>query len=59
MLLIVVALCLAVFGTVRLTRSLEPGQRFVAWLVCIIAVIWLFMKLVQMGILGRTAGTAS
>ena len=55
-LLILVALGLAVFGTIRLTRSLEPGQRIVAVLVFVIAVIWLFVKLAQMGVLGRAAG---
>jgi len=48
-----VALGLAIFGTIRLTRSLEPRQRFVAWLVFILAGIWLVLKLVHMGILGH------
>jgi uncharacterized membrane protein len=52
-LLILLALGLAIFGTIRFTRSLEPRQRSVAWLVFIVAVIWFFMKLVQMGLLGR------
>jgi hypothetical protein len=55
-LLILVALGLAIFGTIQLTRSLEPGQRVVAWLVFVVAVIWLFVKLVQMGLLGRATG---
>ena len=55
-LLILVALGLAVFGTIRLTRPLEPGQRAVAWLVFVLAVVWLFGKLVQMGLLGRATG---
>ncbi|HEU4893969.1 MAG TPA: hypothetical protein VFT47_20580 [Vicinamibacterales bacterium] len=53
MLLILVALGLAIFGTIRLTRSLEPRQRVVAWFVFIVAVVWFFMKLVQMGLLDR------
>lgn len=52
-LLILVALGLAIFGTIRLTRSLEPRQRVVAWFVFIVAVVWFFMKLVQMGLLDR------
>jgi hypothetical protein len=59
MLLILVALGLAIFGTIRLTRSLEPGQRAVAWLVFILALVWLFVKLVQMGLLGRATGGES
>jgi len=59
MLLILVALGLAIFGTIHLTRSLEPGQRVVAWLVFILGVVYLFSKLVQMGILGRASGGES
>jgi hypothetical protein len=55
-LLILVALGIAVFGTIRLTRTLEPGQRVVAWLVFVLAIVWLFWKLVQMGVLGRASG---
>jgi hypothetical protein len=55
-LLILVALGLAIFGTIRFTRSLEPGQRVVAWLVFILGVVWLFWKLIQIGILGRAGG---
>jgi hypothetical protein len=54
-----VALGLVVFATIRLTRSLEPGQRVVAWLVLILALVWLFLKLVQMGLLGRATGGES
>jgi len=46
-LLILVALGLAVFGTIRATRELEPQQRVVAWLVLIVAVVLLFVKLVD------------
>lgn len=59
MLLILVALALAIFGTIHLTRSLEPGQRAVAWLVFILALVWLFVKLVQMDLLGRATGGES
>ncbi|MEO7275016.1 MAG: hypothetical protein ABIX28_21245 [Vicinamibacterales bacterium] len=53
MVLILVALGLAIFGTMRLTRPLEPGQRAVAWLVFVLALLWLFVTLMQMGLLGR------
>ena len=54
MLLILVALALAVFGMIHLARTLEPGQRVVAWLVFVLAIVFVFWKLVQMGVLGRT-----
>ncbi len=54
MLLILVALGLAVFGVVRLGRTLEPGQRVVLVLVFVLAVIWVVYTLVDSGILGRT-----
>lgn len=58
-LLILLALGLAIFGTIHLTRSLEPGQRVVAWIVFVLAIVWLFWKLLQMGVLGRaTLGDA-
>ena len=56
MLLILGAFALAIFGTIHFTRSLEPKQRVAAWLVFILAVIWLFWKLVQMGLLGQASG---
>ena len=59
MLLILVALGLAIFGTIRATRELEPRQRVVAWLVLIVAVVWLFVKLIEMGLLGRATGAES
>ena len=59
MLLILVALVLAVFGTIRLTRTLEPGQRALAWLVFVLAIALLFWKLVQAGILGVATGADS
>jgi len=57
-LVILVALGLALFGMTRLTRSLETGQRVVAWLAFILAIGWLFLNLVQMGILGRATDAA-
>lgn len=56
MLLILVAIGIAIVGTIRLTRTLEPGQRVVAWAVFILAIAWLFWTLVQMGVLGRASG---
>jgi hypothetical protein len=58
-LLILLAIGLAIFGTFRLTRSMEPGERLVAWLVFVLAVAWVFTKLVQMGVLGRGTGAGS
>jgi hypothetical protein len=56
--LILLALGLAIFGVVRLGRTLEPGQRIVLVLVFVVALVWLILKLVQLGYLGRaTAGT--
>jgi hypothetical protein len=52
-LLILVGFGLAVFGVVRLAKTLEPRQRVVLVLVFILAVVWLLMELVRMGILGR------
>jgi hypothetical protein len=58
-LLILVALGLAIFGTIHQTRTLKPGQRAVAWLVFVLAIVWLFWKLMQMGVLGRPTGGES
>jgi hypothetical protein len=55
-LLLLVALGLAIFGVVRLARTLEPGQRVVLVLVFIAAIVWLILKLVQLGVLGRVSG---
>jgi predicted MFS family arabinose efflux permease len=52
-LLILLALGLAVFGVVRLGRTLEPGQRPVLYLVFVLALVWLAFKLVNSGIIGR------
>ena len=53
MLLILVACGLAVFGVVRLAQTLEPRQRVVLVLVFIVAIVWLILKLVDLGVLGR------
>ena len=53
MLLILVAFGLAVFGVVRLAQTLEPRQRVVLVLVFILAIVWLILKLVDLGVLGR------
>jgi hypothetical protein len=55
-LLILVALVLAIVGTIRLTRELEPGQRAVAWGVFVVVIAFAFWKLVEMGVLGRATG---
>ena len=55
MLLILVAFALAVFGVVRLGRSLEPKQRVVLVIVFIIAVVWLILTLVRLGVLGHVS----
>ncbi len=56
-LLILVVLALAIWGVVHLARPLEPKQRVVLVLVFIAALIYLILKLVELGILGRaTAG---
>lgn len=49
MLVILVAFALATFGVVRLGRTLEPRQRVVLVLAFIFAVVYLLLKLVQMG----------
>jgi hypothetical protein len=52
-LLILMAFGLALFGVVRLGRTLEPRQRVVLVLVFIVVVGWLILKLVELGLLGR------
>jgi hypothetical protein len=59
LLVILVALALAVFGMTQFTRELQPKQRAVAWAVFVVAIVWLFSKLVQMGLLGRSSGHAT
>ncbi len=58
-LLMLVVLGLAVFGVVRLGRTLEPRQRIVLVLVFAFAVVWLAYKLIDSGILGRTTHGSS
>jgi hypothetical protein len=58
-LLILVALGLAVFGVVRIGRTLEPRQRVVLVLVFVFAVAWVVYKLIDSGMLGRTTDGSS
>ena len=55
MLLIIVAVGLAIFGMFQLARSLEPSQRVVAWLVFVLVIVFVFWKLVHMGLLGNVS----
>jgi hypothetical protein len=55
LLLILIALALAVFGLVRVGRPLEPKQRVVLVIVFIIAVVWLILTLVRLGVLGHVS----
>jgi uncharacterized Tic20 family protein len=56
-LLILVALVLAVIGVIRLAATLEPRQRVVLILVFILGLIYLALKLSQLGLVGhRTDG---
>jgi hypothetical protein len=57
-LLILVALGLAVFGTIQFTRSMERSQRVVTWLVVGLVVGLILVKLIQLGVLGRATATA-
>ena len=59
MVLILVALALSIFGTIQLTRSLDTGQRVVAWIVFCLAIVWLFWTLVQAGVLGHATGSTN
>lgn len=52
MLVILLAFALATLGVVRLGRTLEP-QQVVLVLAFIFAVVYLLLKLVQLGILGN------
>jgi len=57
MLLILVALVLAVIGVIRLASTLEPRQRVVLILVFLSGLIYLTLKLNQLGLVGhRTDG---
>jgi hypothetical protein len=51
--LMLAALGLALFGVIRLSQTLEPGQRVVLIFVFILGVAWVLMQLVRLGILGR------
>jgi hypothetical protein len=50
---LLVALVLAIFGVVRLGRTLTPGQRLVLVLVFILGVVWRLFSLINGGVLGR------
>jgi hypothetical protein len=52
-LLILIALGLAIFGVVRLGRTLETGQRAVLVVVFICGLVWLVFTLINAGLLGR------
>ena len=52
-LVMLVVLALAIWGVVNLARPLEPKQRVVLVLVFIAALVYLILKLVELGILGR------
>jgi hypothetical protein len=57
MLLILVALVLAVIGVIRLASTLEPRQRVVLILVFVFGLVYLTLKLNQLGLIGhRTDG---
>jgi hypothetical protein len=56
-LLILVAFGFAVFGVIRLASTLEPRQRVVLVLVFVLGLVYLIVKLQQLGLLGhRTDG---
>ena len=46
-------LVLAIFGVVRLGRTLEPKQRVVLVIVFICAIAYVLFQLVQLGYLGQ------
>jgi uncharacterized membrane protein len=52
-LLLVAGCVLAAIGILRLARSLEPRQRVVLVAVFVLAVAYLFSKLLQFGLLGH------
>jgi hypothetical protein len=54
-LLILVALALAVFGMIQLTKTLQPRQRAVAWVVFVVGIVWAILKLVPWGVFGHAA----
>ena len=53
MVLILLVLVLSIIGLVRIAKPLELGQRVVLVLAFIAAVVYLALKLMQLGILGR------
>jgi len=52
-LVMLVVLALTIWGVVNLARPLAPKQRVVLVLVFIAALVYLILKLVELGILGR------
>jgi hypothetical protein len=55
-LLILAVLGLAVFGVIRLASTLEPRQRVLLVLVFVLGLIYLIVKLNQLGLVGRHTG---
>ena len=57
--LILIACGLAAFGVLRLAQSLETrNERVVLVVVFIVVVVWLVLKLVELGVLGRMSTPA-
>jgi hypothetical protein len=52
-LLILVVLVLSIIGVIRLAQTLEPRQRVVLVLVFVLTLVYLTLKLIQLGILGH------
>jgi hypothetical protein len=55
-LLILAVLGLVVFGVIRLASTLEPRQRVLLILVFVLGLIYLIVKLNQLGLVGRHTG---
>lgn len=53
MVVILAVMVLAIFGLVRLGRTLEPKQRVVLVIAFICAVAYVLFRLVQLGYLGQ------
>ena len=53
MVVLLAVLLLAIFGIVRLGRTLEPRQRVVLVIVFICAIAYVLFQLVQLGYLGQ------
>jgi hypothetical protein len=47
------ALGLALLGVIRLSQTLERRQRVVLVFVFVLGVVWVFLQLVRLSILGR------